>query len=102
MVPDRSNTTPEVAAEAAVAVVVGVHRRRAIVLAGLGLFQLWLWATRIVNLVGDAGDVTTAFVAVHAVLYVTAILAGAVLVALGVRMGAEARAVTRARRGGGA
>jgi len=70
----------------------GVHRRRAGVLLALAVFQFWLWGTRINNLVRDAGDVTAAFVAVHAVLYVTAIGAGVVLLVLGLRMWREARA----------
>jgi len=70
----------------------GVHRRRAVVLLALAVFQFWLWGTRINNLLRDSGDVSTAFVAVHAVLYVTAIGAGVVLLVLGLRMWNEARA----------
>jgi len=100
VVPEGANVVPDVRdADVVATVAVGVHRRRASLLVGLGAFQLWLWATRIVNLVGDAGDVTTAFLAVHAVLYATAILAGAALVVLGVRMGREAGAATRAGTG---
>jgi hypothetical protein len=67
-----------------------VHRRRGLVLGGLAVFQFWLWGTRIWNLVRDAEDFSTAFVAVHAVLYVAAIGAGALLAVLGVRMWREA------------
>ena len=67
------------------------HRRRAVILFALALFQFWLWGTRIVNLLQDAGDVTTAFVTVHLGLYTAAIGAGVVLLVLGVRMWAEAR-----------
>jgi hypothetical protein len=67
-----------------------VHRRRGLVLGGLAVFQFWLWGTRIWNLVRDAGDFSTAFVAVHAILYATAIGAGVVLAVLGVRMWREA------------
>jgi hypothetical protein len=67
-----------------------VHRRRGLVLSGLAVFQFWLWGTRIWNLVRDADDFSTAFVAVHAVLYVAAIGAGALLAVLGVRMWREA------------
>ncbi|MFA9432374.1 hypothetical protein [Egicoccus sp. AB-alg2] len=73
----------------------GVHRRRAVVLLALALFQFWLWGTRINNLVRDAGDFSTAFVAVHAVLYAAAIGAGVVLLVLGVRMWREAQAARR-------
>jgi hypothetical protein len=75
---------------AVVTVPASVHRRRGLVLGGLAVFQFWLWGTRIWNLVRDAGDFSTAFVAVHAVLYVAAIGAGAVLAVLGVRMWREA------------
>ncbi len=67
------------------------HRRRAIVLLVLALFQFWLWGTRIVNLTRDAGDFSTAFVTVHLGLYTAAIGAGVVLAVLGTRMWREAR-----------
>jgi hypothetical protein len=70
------------------------HRRRGGVLLGLALFQFWLWGTRIVNLLGDAGSFSTAFVTVHLVLYVAAIGAGVLLLVLGWRMWREARAET--------
>jgi len=67
------------------------HRRRGLVLVALATFQLWLWGTRIWNLLGDASSFTTAFVGVHLVLYVTAIAAGAVIAVIGVGMLREAR-----------
>ncbi len=70
---------------------VHVHRRRAVVLLGLGLFQLWLWGTRIVNLLEGAASFSTAFVTVHLVLYVTAIGAGVLLAGLGATMWRETR-----------
>ncbi|GGI07666.1 hypothetical protein [Egicoccus halophilus] len=79
-------------ADTVVATPVAVHRRRAVILLVLALFQFWLWGTRINNLVRDAGDFSAAFVAVHAVLYAAAIGAGVVLAVLGVRMWREARA----------
>lgn len=60
-----------------------VHRRRGLLLLGLGLFQLWLWGTRIVNLLGDAAEFSTAFVGIHLALYTAAIGAGIVLGVLG-------------------
>lgn len=50
------------------------------------MFQLWLWGTRIVNLLGEMGSFPAAFVAVHLVLYVAAIGAGVLLLALGWRL----------------
>lgn len=63
----------------------------------LGGFQLWLWGTRIVNLLGEVGSFSAAFVAVHLVLYIAAIGAGVWLLALGWRL---LREVTRAVPGG--
>ena len=68
-----------------------VHRRRGLVLLGLGAFQAWLWVTRLVNLVTDPEPRTTGFVAVHAVLYTAAFGAAFVLLGLGWRLWREAR-----------
>jgi len=70
-------------AEASVTLPARTHHRRALVLLALGAFQLWLWGTRIVNLLQEVGSFSAAFVAVHLVLYVSAIGAGLVLLALG-------------------
>lgn len=67
------------------------HRRRALVLAGLGLFQVWLWTTRLVNLVNDAEPRTTGFIVVHAMLYLAAFGTAFVLLGLGWRMWREAK-----------
>lgn len=67
------------------------HRRRALVLAGLGLFQVWLWTTRLVNLVNDPEPRTTGFIVVHAVLYLAAFGTAFVLLGLGWRMWREAK-----------
>jgi len=74
-----------------------VHHRRGLVLLALGVFQLWLWGTRIVNLLQDVGSFSAAFVAVHLVLYVAAIGAGVLLLWLGGRTLREVAA--RARSG---
>jgi hypothetical protein len=70
---------------------VSTHRRRGWFLVAVMAFQLWLWGTRIWNLLSDTGDVTAAFVAVHTVLYVAAIGVGLAVGALGVRLLLEAR-----------
>lgn len=67
------------------------HRRRAWALLLVGAFQVWLWTTRLVNLVQDPEPRTTGFVVVHAVLYVAAFGAAGVLLAIGWRMRREAR-----------
>jgi len=60
------------------------------ILVALGVFQLWLWGTRIANLLAEVGSFSAAFVAVHLVLYVSAIGAGLLLVGLGWRLVREA------------
>ncbi len=60
------------------------------VLVALGVFQLWLWGTRIANLLAEVGSFPAAFVAVHLVLYVAAIGAGVLLAWLGWRLLREA------------
>jgi len=62
------------------------------VLLVLGMFQLWLWGTRIVNLLQEVGSFSAAFVAVHLVLYAAAIGAGVLLLWLGGRTLREATA----------
>jgi hypothetical protein len=67
-----------------------VHGRRGVMLLAIGVFQLWLWTTRLVNLVQDSEPRTTAFIVVHAALYGASFGAAGVLVALGWRMRREA------------
>lgn len=67
------------------------HGRRGLVLLVLGLFQVWLWTTRVVNLLGDPEPRTTGFVVVHAVLYAAAFASAGVLLVIGWRMRREAR-----------
>jgi hypothetical protein len=71
-----------------------IHRRRAAVLLALAVFQFWLWGTRLVNLFGEVGSFSAAFVAVHTVLYAAAIGAGVVLAVMGARMWRESRTGT--------
>lgn len=72
-----------------------VHHRRGLALLALGLFQLWLWGTRIVNLLQEVGSFSAAFVAVHLVLYTAAIGAGVLLLWFGGRMLREVAARDR-------
>ncbi len=81
----RPTTSDDVTTPAA------THRRRGYVLLVLGLFQVWLWVTRLVNLVQDPEPRTTGFVVVHAVLYVAAFGCAFVLLGMGWRMWREAR-----------
>lgn len=81
--------------ERTVVVPARVHRRRGLLLLALAAFQLWLWGTRIVNLLRDADEFSTAFVGIHLTLYVTAIGAGIVLGVLGWKQWREARTAGR-------
>jgi hypothetical protein len=72
-----------------------VHRRRGLLLLAAAAFNLWLWVTRIRNLAADADGFSTAFVAVHAVLYVSAIAVALVVGAIGWRQWRESRSVGR-------
>lgn len=74
------------------------HRRRGWLLVAAMVFNLWLWGTRIANLIGDADGFTPAFIAVHAVLYVSAIGVAVVVGAIGGRMVAQARRADVATR----
>ena len=77
--PDPTLTTP------------GTHRRRGLVLLAIGVFQVWLWVTRVVNLLQDPEPRSTGFVVVHAVLYAAAFGCAFVLLWIGWRMRREAR-----------
>ncbi len=82
---------PSSTQDRAVVVPATTHRRRAILLAALGLFQLWMWGTRLWNIAQEAGDFSAAFVGVHVVLFVTGIAAGIVLGVLAWQQWREAR-----------
>lgn len=82
---------PSTVQQANVVVPVAIHRRRAALLALLGAFQLWMWGTRLWNMVADAGDFPAAFVGVHVALFVTGIGAGIVLGVLAWRQWREAQ-----------
>ena len=71
-----------------------VHGRRALLLLAVGAFQVWLWTTRLVNLLQDPEPRTTGFIVVHAVLYVAAFGAAGILLTMGWRMRREARDAT--------
>lgn len=68
-----------------------VQRRRGVILLLIAAWNVWLWGTRIRNLVVDAGDFSTAFVGVHAVLYGVSLVLAGVLAVLGARMWREGR-----------
>ncbi|MTV24878.1 hypothetical protein FTX61_05525 [Nitriliruptoraceae bacterium ZYF776] len=67
------------------------HRRRAVLLLAAAAFNLWVWATRIRNQLASAEDFSTAFVAVHLVLYTAAIGVALVVGVIGWRQWRESR-----------
>jgi hypothetical protein len=83
-----------------VAVRASRQRRRGWVLLAIAAWNVWLWVTRIRNLMDGADDFSAAFVGVHAVLYVGSLALAGVLAVMGVRMLREARAGETARGSG--
>ena len=84
---------PSSVSDRSVVVPARTHRRRAVLLAALGLFQLWMWGTRLWNIVEASGDFSAAFVGVHVALFTTGIGVG---LALGVLAWQQWREVRRA------
>lgn len=70
------------------------HRRRAWFLWAFAAWNVWVWATRMVNLVGDGEQHSAGFIAVHVVLYMMGFGGAAVLAVMGWRMRREARRAT--------
>lgn len=73
----------------------GVHRRRGLLLVAAALFNVWVWGTRMRNLLADTGDFSAAFIGVHAVLYTAATVVALVVGGIGLRMWREARGTVR-------
>jgi hypothetical protein len=67
------------------------HRRRGVLLAVIGLWNVYVWVTRFWNLAQDPTPRTTSFVAVHAVLYGVSFAFALVLCTVGWRMWREGR-----------
>lgn len=67
------------------------HRRRAWFLLAFAAWNVWVWGTRLNNMIRDAADFSAAFVTVHVVLYVGGFGGAAVLAVIGWRMLREAR-----------
>jgi hypothetical protein len=67
------------------------HRRRAVLLWVVAAWMVWLWGTRLRNLIVDAEQFSAAFIGVHAALYVTSFVFAGALAVVGTRMWREAR-----------
>lgn len=84
----------DVVAPAASGVVVtprAVHRRRGLLLLAAAAFNVWLWATRMRNLLATSDEFSAVFIGVHAVLYVSATAVAVVVGVIGWRQWREAR-----------
>jgi hypothetical protein len=66
------------------------QRRRATFLFAFAAWNVWVWATRLVNLFDDTTTYSVPFVVVHSVLFVGGFGGAAVLTVMGVRMRREA------------
>ena len=79
------------AVEPSASVPVRTHGRRAWFLWAFAVWNVWVWGTRMANLIGDGEEHSVAFIAVHVVLYVMGFGGAAVLAVMGWRMRREVR-----------
>lgn len=70
------------------------HRVRSWVLLAFAVWNVWVWGTRAVNMIGERTEWSVGFVVVHLVLFGTGLAAAVVLGTIGWRMRAEARDAT--------
>lgn len=73
------------------------HRTRAHLLLVIAAWQVWMWGTRLVNILGSGEEYSTGFVVVHAVLFTVSFGFAGVLAAVGWRMRREALAAGAGR-----
>lgn len=66
------------------------HRRRGLLLLAVAAWSVWVWGTRVLNLVRAGEEHSTAFIVVHAALYGSAFLIAGGLAVMGSRMVREA------------
>ena len=69
----------------------GTLRRRSTLLLAAAAWTIWVWATRIWNIVGDPAH-DLAFKAVHSLLALVSVAFGVALAVVGLRMRREERA----------
>lgn len=87
--PTATTTSPDTAAST-VAVTPATHRRRAWLLIAFAAWNVFVWGTRMRNLLGSDESHSAAFIAVHVVLYVAGFGMAAVLATMGRSMLREA------------
>jgi small neutral amino acid transporter SnatA (MarC family) len=74
-------------------------RARSTLLLAAAVWTVWVWATRIWNLLGDPAH-GAAFKAVHSLLALVSIAFAVAIGVVGLRMRREARGIETARRAG--
>jgi small neutral amino acid transporter SnatA (MarC family) len=74
-------------------------RARSTLLLAAAVWTIWVWATRIWNLLGDPAH-GAAFKAVHSLLALVSIAFAVAIGVVGLRMRREARGIETARRAG--
>lgn len=67
------------------------HRRRGLLLLAVAVWSVWVWGTRVLNLVRADEDYSVSFIVVHAVLYGSAFLIAGGLAVMGTRMVRQSR-----------
>ena len=67
------------------------HRVRSWVLLAFAAYNVWVWATRAINMIGDRQEWSVGFVVVHLVLFAGGFGGAAVLGTIGWRMRRESR-----------
>ena len=90
MAADISSPVTPAADGGEVAVPARIHRVRAWVLLAFAAWNVWVWTTRAVNMVGERTEWSVAFVVVHLLLFAGGLGGAIVLGVIGWRMRREA------------
>ena len=98
MAADISSPTSPATEGGEVAVPTRTHRLRSWVLLGFAAWNVWVWTTRAVNMVGERNEWSVGFVVVHLLLFAGGLGGAIVLGAIGWRMRREARGRTAPTR----
>ena len=94
MAADISSPTPAVTDDGEVTVPARTHRVRGHVLLFFAAWNVWVWGTRAVNMVGERQEWTVGFVVVHLLLFGGGLALAVVLGTIGWRMRREAARAT--------
>lgn len=85
-----SSPVPPAADGGAVAVPTRTHRIRSWVLLAFAAWNVWVWTTRAINMIGERNEWDVAFVVVHLLLFAGGLGGAVVLGVVGWRMRREA------------